>query len=100
MSCCDDWGQCTQGPNCPARAHLFTRNGGQQVDTSRPCTRRPNSGELPIVDLSGDAGQDIEAVDRAAWTCLLRETFILMVGIAIGAMVCIAAIAAGIKFGA
>lgn len=47
MNCCDDWSQCTQGANCPARAHLYTRNGGAQVNT------RPHS-DMPIVDMGGE----------------------------------------------
>lgn len=68
MNCCDDFGNCTQGANCAARAsallhphnppkaeaprpvqlHLHTSNGGAQVDT-----RRRHS-DMPIVDLGSD----------------------------------------------
>ena len=68
MNCCDDFGNCTRGPNCPARA--------SRQDQADP-----------------------EQADSAAWRGLIRSTFILLLGIAIGAIVSIAAIAAGMSAG-
>lgn len=38
MNCCDDYGQCTQGPGCPARSTpLITRQGLRQVPPEVDC---------------------------------------------------------------
>ncbi len=72
MNCCNDFGQCTRGADCPARAHLHTRNGGAQVDTTRPHS------DMPIVDL----GDEFFRAEGALALC--ARWLVLVVGIAIG----------------
>lgn len=32
MNCCDDFGRCTRGPNCPARASLHDLSNTEAID--------------------------------------------------------------------
>lgn len=66
MNCCDDFGLCTRGADCPARAHLHTRNGGAQVDTTR------HHSDMPIVDL----GDELFRADCWMGICARSITFL------------------------
>lgn len=58
MNCCDDYGQCTQGDNCPARAFndvvthgMGITRGGQRIDPKDvwpfPAAPLPNDRTTP-----------------------------------------------------
>lgn len=70
MNCCDDFGQCTQGADCPARAHLHTHNGGQRVDTAllQPC------GELPRIAM----GDELFHADCWMGICARAAIFLIV----------------------
>lgn len=72
MNCCNDYGKCS----C----------------TGLPSSSQPKLCNAPEAEATEDA-------DKAAWIRLLRETFILLAGICIGALVAIAAAAAGARTG-
>jgi hypothetical protein len=61
MNCCDTYGDCRQGRDCPVRAtRLRTGNGGEQVNT-----RPVSTDELPIVMFEEHGDWLDETVQRA-----------------------------------
>lgn len=61
MNCCDAYGGCNRGRDCPARATpLRTRNGGEQVNTGPA-----HDAELPVLMFERPYGWLDETVQRA-----------------------------------
>lgn len=56
MNCCNAYGQCTQGNNCPARSTpLQCKNGGNVVDTTN----------------EQEADQRLDLLDKVIWGAFL-----------------------------
>ena len=57
MNCCNAYGKCTQGKDCPARSTpLQCKNGGKQVDTKRDTPEDPRE------------PQPWDTLDKVIWT--------------------------------
>lgn len=107
MNCCDSFGKCTQGPGCPVRITMVNQTRLQSLCSDLGvCNLHPGclDATCQAAHAAGVAAppqdpQAEEAARKAARQRLLREAGILLVGIVIGAIVSIAAIAAGAGVG-
>lgn len=108
MNCCDSFGKCTQGPGCPVRITMVNQTRLQSLCSDLGvCNLHPGFLDHATCQAAHAAGvaappqdpQAEEAARKAAHQRLLREAGILLVGIAIGAIVSIAAIVAGAGVG-
>lgn len=107
-NCCDDFGNCTQGPGCPVRITILGETKLQRLCSDLgACNLHPDcldhatccaAHAAGVAAPPQDPGAD-EAARKAARQRLLREAGILIAGIAIGAIVSIAAMAAGALHG-